>query len=81
MPIPADEQRKLDLRVLYYAEYAYYAKHGRFTTDLNELECAKPAYPVLAEITSRTFLLSCDAEAEGELVCLHSDGFAEVVKK
>lgn len=80
MPIPADEQRKLELRVLYYAEFAHYAKHGRFTTDLDALECEKPAYPVRLEITSRTFLLSCEAEEAGKLVCLHSDGLAEVVK-
>ncbi len=79
--IPADEQRKLDLRVLYYAEYAYYAKHGSFTTDINKLECPKPSYPVLLETTSRTFLLICEAEEDGFLVCLHSDGYAEVVEK
>lgn len=81
VPIPVDEQHKLDLRVLYYAEYAYYAKHGRFTTDVSALGCRLPDYPVTAEITSRTFLLSCDAEQPGYLVCLHSDGFSEVVKK
>ena len=81
MEIPADEQRKLDLRVLYYAQYAHYAKYGCFTEDLSELECSKPAYPVRAEITSRTFLLSCEAEQSGQLVCLHSDGLAEVVAK
>ena len=81
MEIPADEQRKLDLRVLYYAQYAHYAKHGCFTEDLSKLECSKPAYPVRAEITSRTFLLSCEAEQSGQLVCLHSDGLAEVVAK
>ena len=81
MAIPVDEQRKLDLRVLYYAEYAYYAKHGCFTTDVTALDCKLPDYPVTAETTSRTFLLSCDAEQVGFLVCLHSDGYTEVVKK
>ena len=81
MPIPADEQRKLDLRVLYYAQYAHYAKHGCFTTDISALECAKPAYPVQMEITSRTFLLTCESEKEGHLVCLYSDGLTEVVEK
>ena len=80
MEIPADEQKKLDLRVLYYAEYAYYAKHGRFTEDVDALECVKPGYPVRAEVTSRTFLLSCEAQEPGYLVCLHSDGLSEVVK-
>lgn len=78
--IPEDEQKKLDLRVLYYAEYAYYEKNGCFTEDVSALECAKPAYPVRAEITSRTFLLSCAAQEPGKLVCLHSDGYAEVVE-
>lgn len=81
MPIPADEQKKLDLRVLYYAQFAHYAKHGCFTTDLDRLECRKPAYPVTMEITSRTFLLSCQAENVEQLVCLHSDGLTEVVEK
>ena len=79
MEIPVDERRKLDLRVLYYAEFAHYARYGRFTEDISALECKKPDYPVRAEITSRTFLLSCAAERPGELVCLHSDGLTEVV--
>ena len=81
MEIPVDEQRKLDLRLLYYAQYAHYAKHGCFTTDLAALECAKPAYPVTMEITSRTFLLTCQAEEQDKLVCLYSDGLTEVVLK
>lgn len=78
--IPEDERKKLDLRVLYYAEYAYYRQHGCFTEDVSALECRRPAYPVRAEVTSRTFLLSCAAQEEGHLVCLHSDGYAEVVE-
>lgn len=78
--IPENEQKKLDLRVLYYAQYAYYEKYGRFTEDITALNCKLPDYPVRAEITSRTFLLSCAAQEVGKLVCLHSDGYAEVVE-
>jgi len=73
--IPEDERRKLALRQLYYAEYAYYAAHGRFTGDVPSLNCALPDYPVRAEVTRHTFELACPTASGCGSVILRSDGF------
>lgn len=81
MPIPEDEQRKLALRQIYYAQYAHHARHGSFTEDLVVLGCDLPAYPVTAEVTRHGFELCCpSAEVEGSVV-LRSDGFACVIEE
>lgn len=76
--IPEDEKKKLDLRLLYYAEYAYRRENGSFTSDLSALNCPIPQYEVLCEATSRTFLLSCKSEAENCRVYLRDDGYTFV---
>ena len=73
--IPLDERRKLELRVLYYAEYAYRRAHGCFTRDLKALGCRLPDYPVDCEAGSRSFLLSCDSADKGCRVYLRDDGY------
>jgi hypothetical protein len=81
MPIPEDEQRKLALRRIYYAQYAHYARHGSFTEDLAALGCDLPAYPVTAEVTRHGFELYCpSARVQGSVV-LRSDGFACVIEE
>ena len=81
MPIPEDEQRKLALRRIYYAQYAHHARHGAFTEDLAALGCELPAYPVTAEVTRHGFELYCpSAQVQGSVV-LRSDGFACVIEE
>ena len=74
-PILQDEKRKLDLRLIYYAQYVYRRRTGSFTSDLRALGCPLPVYPVTCEATSRTFLLSCDSEEKGCRVYLRDDGY------
>ena len=81
MPIPEDEQRKLALRQIYYAQYAHHACHGAFTADLTALGCDLPAYPVTAEVTRHGFELYCPStEVQGSVV-LRSDGFTCVIEE
>lgn len=80
LPVPENERRKLALRRLYYAEYAYLREHGRFTTDPAALDIVLPDFPVEIEITSRLFELSCAAEGGG-LVCLRSDGYTYLTRE
>lgn len=40
-PIPENEQKKLDLRVLYYAQYAYYEKKAQAGGVVRLSLCAK----------------------------------------
>ncbi len=75
--IPEDEIRKLYLRKLYYAQYAYFAAHGTFTSSFLDLNVSPAAYPVTIETTSRTFFLSCPSENGGS-VCLRSDSYTYV---
>lgn len=81
MPIPEDEQRKLALRRIYYAQYAHHARHGSFTEDLSALGCDLPAYPVTAEVTRHGFELYCPSAGVQGSVVLRSDGFACVMEE
>ena len=74
MPVPENEKRKLLLREIYYAEFRHFERHGHFTAELSELDCKCPDYPVTAEVTSRTFVLTCPG-AQGGTVVLQSDGY------
>lgn len=74
LPVPENEKRKLALREIYYAQFRYYALHGRFAATLSALDCKPKAYPVSIETTSRSFVLSCPAENGGSVV-LQSDGY------
>lgn len=76
-PIPEDEQRKLKLRTVYYAEYRHYAEHGYFSADIRQLGVASPEYPVEIETTKSSFFLSCPSVSGGS-VCLRSDGYTYV---
>lgn len=76
-PIPEDEQRKLILRTVYYAEYRYYVAHGCFSADIRQLGVASPEYPVEIETTKNSFFLSCPSVSGGS-VCLRSDGYTYV---
>ncbi len=73
--IPIDEKRKIDMRKLYYAQYAFRRENGFFTSDLHALNCALPDYAVSCEASVRTFLLSCDSEYENCRVYLRDDGY------
>ena len=77
LPIPENERRKLALRQIYYAQFRHFEAEGAFTADLSRLDCPIPAYPVTAEVTSRSFVLTCPAEKGGTVV-LQSDGFTYV---
>lgn len=77
MPVPEDERRKLSLRQIYYAQFRHFDATGTFTADLSRLDCPLPEYPVTAEITSRSFVLTCPAENGGTVV-LQSDGLTYV---
>ena len=78
MEIPGDERRKLALRKLYYAEYAYRDSHGCFCADAKALGVPLPPYPVTAEVTTRLFELSCPTEDGKGTVCLRSDGYTYI---
>ncbi len=73
--IPENEKRKLLLRELYYAEYAWQAGHGCFTSNLNNLTDRSFPWQVKAEITGHSFELSCPAEDGTHSVCLFSDSY------
>ena len=77
MHVPEDERRKLALRQIYYALFRHFEATGSFTADLAKLDCPLPEYPVTAEITSRSFVLTCPAENGGTVV-LQSDGLTYV---
>jgi len=75
LPVPEDEKRKLVLRQIYYAQYAWRRAHGCFTADLSELNAPAVDYPVRSEVTSRTFLLSCDTQDGTGKIYLREDGY------
>ena len=72
--IPENELKKLKLRLIYYAEHAWFEEHGCFTTDLSDLTTNALPEDTRVETTSRTFLISC-AAAGGGRVYLQSDGY------
>lgn len=88
MPVPEDEQRKLTLRRLYYAEHAWLAAHGSFCNDADALFESlpphlqgKPDYPITIETTRRSFELSCPAaDGPGEVV-LRTDGLVWLTRE
>lgn len=75
--IPEAELKKIGLRYVYYAEYAYYETHGHFTDKIEELNCRNLGFEVEIEITSRTFLLSCLTKDHKMKVILTHDGYTE----
>jgi len=78
-PLPQDEYIKWELRRLYYRQRNYYARHGRFTTELTELVSAeeKDVLRIIqptVEAASRRFEISAPASDGKGIYYIREDG-------
>lgn len=74
--VPESELRKIGMRYVYYSEYAFCSKNGRFTDNIEELDCRDVGFPVKIETTGRTFLLtSFTSDMKTEVILTH-DGYS-----
>lgn len=72
--IPEDEEKKWQLRKIYYWERNYYAEHDSFTSDISdELQQQLPADWEI-ETTSRTFLASVKSTDGQKRIYIREDG-------
>ncbi|WP_373229778.1 carbohydrate-binding family 9-like protein [Cohnella sp.] len=72
--IPEDEQRKWDLRRLYYRQSQYYAEHGRYSNDIAALQVKDCIAKPEIETTSRTFLASVPSSDGRTRIYIQEDG-------
>lgn len=76
--IPEDEIIKWELRKLYYAQHAYYDRHGTFTTDI--AGWTDRVDPV-AEITAHSFEIRCKSRDGNREISIFSDGKTQAYEK